>query len=212
MSIPTERLAPSDLHVPANDSASGRMSSKRQRGEGVAIDSNHSNFRSDQSTRRAASTRRTARESAHRSSVPETLFRMEHDCTTPTTASSLATLACLNPGTMLFEDRVRNAEAGSTGSGAMPFLGSSGYSKHVIEEEAESGRDSMMDMDNMMDMEDDSCDASSLVSRGTSSVVLLDHHVLLEAAGSGGDETYRAYAGPTRPVPVFPLPAFAEAS
>lgn len=94
----------------------------------------------------------------------------------------------------------------------MPFLGSSGYSIHVIEEEAESGRDSMMDMDNSMDMEDDSCDASSLVSRGTSSVVLLDHHVLLEATGSGGDETYRAYAGPTRPVPVFPLPAFAEAS
>ena len=78
---------------------------------------------------------------------------------------------------------MRNAEAGCTGSGAMRhFLGSSGYSKRVIfviEEEAESGLDSMMDMDNSMEMEDYSCDASSLVSRGTSSVVLLDHHVLL---------------------------------
>ena len=104
------------------------------------------------------------------------LFRLEHDSTTSTAASSLAPLTRLNPGTMtshgtragggegrhiskedvesrllgaLFEDRVRNAEAGCTGSGAMRhFLGSSGYSKHVIEEEAESGRDSMMDMDN----------------------------------------------------------------
>lgn len=72
MSIPTERSTPSDIHVPANDSASGRISSRGTGGRVSQLTANHSNFRSDQSTRRAARTRRTARESAHRSSVPET--------------------------------------------------------------------------------------------------------------------------------------------
>ena len=93
LSTPTERLAPSDLHVPANNSASGRISS---RGTGGRV--------SQLTAITAISDRiKALEEQLEQEELPESpptalqsqrlLLRMEHDSTTSTAASSLAPLA-----------------------------------------------------------------------------------------------------------------------